>query len=508
MKNTVQRLLATILVSVILIGCSGAFAVTVEKDTFIVAVDSEGSTFDPFDYADLNDGFLVRQMHEPLAFVDDTSPSGFTPILAKSWEYPDNQTIRLHLNQGVLFQNGETLKASDVLFSVKMYKEKGLLNPQNWDNMDVENTKIIDDYTIEFKTFEPSSFTFSWLLSEMTNIVSEKAYTEAGERYGRNPNGGTGPYILQDWVAGDRVTFTRNDKYWGDLPQFKTLILRFIVEGTARTFAIESGDVDFAYSCPTADLDILSDLENYTAIRQVTSGVNYLWFNNADDYLKDSRVRKALSYALDLSTIIPVAYNNMGQVAFSVFGPSAPQQIRPDIVYTQNMDKAKELMKEAGYEDGFKLKIVITDRASRKTLAEIMKNVWSELNVDLSIEVLELGKILELINSGEYQLTILAEGGFHGEGWRSYFHSDASMNYSKYSNPRVDELFDLAVRTTDEKESAAYYSELQNIMAEDLPLLPLQYDEILNVMRKGFSYAVNPKYNFMAARFYYIRNDE
>lgn len=508
MKRKVLQLFSIALVIVLLLGSTAAFAETTENDTFIVAVDSEGSTFDPFHYADLNDGFLVRQVHEPLAFVDDTSPTGFTPVLAKSWEYPDDQTIRLHLNEGILFQNGETFKASDVLFSVKMYKEKGLLNPQNWDNMDLEKTKIVDDYTIEFSTFEPSSFTFSWLLSEMTNIVSEKAYLDAGDEYGRNPTGGTGPYILQDWVSGDRVTFTRNDKYWGTAPQYKTLILRFIVEGTARTFSVESGDVDFAYSCPTADLDILSELDGYKALRQVTSGVNYLWFNNEDEHLKDIRVRKALSYALDLNTIIPIAYNNMGQVAFSVFGPSAPQQIRPDTVYTYDLEKAKELMKEAGLEEGFKLKIVITDRASRKTLAEIMKNVWAELKVDLSIEVLELGKILELINSGEYQLTILAEGGFHGEGWRSYFHSDASMNYSKYKNPRVDELFDLAVRTTDETDSSKYYAELQNIIAEDVPVLPLQYDEILNVVRDGFSYAVNPKYNFMAARFYYLRHDE
>lgn len=508
MKKRVGQFLSFLLVVTLLMGSSAMAWTTTEADTLIVAVDAEGSTFDPFAYADLDDGFLVRQMHEPLAFVDNTAPAGFTPVLAESWEYPSDRTIRLHLRKGVLFQNGEEMKAGDVLFSLKLSKEKGLLNPQNWDNMDMDSAKIVDDYTLEISSFEPSSFTFSWLLSEMVSIVSEKAYTEAGNGYGRNPTGGTGPYILKDWVAGDRVTFTRNDNYWGEAPQFETLILRFIVEGTARTFAVESGDVDVAYSCPTADLEVLSSLEGYEVIRQVTSGINYLWFNNEDEHLKDVRVRKALSYALDLATIIPVAYNNMGQVAFSVFGPSCPQQVRPETVYTQDMEKAKALLAEAGYADGFKLKIVVTNRASRKTLAEIMKNVWAELNVELDIEVLELAKILDLINSGEYQLTILAEGGFHGEGWRSYFHSGASMNYCKYVNSRVDELFDLAVKTTDDQQAMEYYTELQNIMAEDVPVLPLQYDEILNVVREGFAYAVNPTYNFMAARFYYIRHGE
>ncbi|MEL7625071.1 MAG: ABC transporter substrate-binding protein [Clostridiales bacterium] len=481
--------------------------VTVEDDTLIVAVDAEGVTFDPFGFADLDSGFLVRQTHEPLAYLDGTNPEGNTPVLAESWEYPDNQTIRLNLRKGVKFQNGEEMKASDVVFSIKMSKTKGLVSPVNWQNLDIDNANIIDDYTLELKTYEPSSFTFAWLLSEMVSIVSEKAYTEQGEKYGRNPNGGTGPYILTDWVAGDRVTFTRNEDYWGEKPQYKTMVLRFIVEGTARTFAVESGDVDVAYSCPTADLTTLSNLEDYQVIRQKTSGVNYLFFNTQDQYLKDLRVRKALSYALDLETMIPIAYNNMGTVAFSVFGPSAPQQIRPDIVYTKDIEKAKALMKEAGYENGFNLKIIITDRASRKTLCEMMKNAWAELNVNLEIEVLELSTILDLTMKGKYQLTIMAEGGFHGEAWRAFLHSDGVNNYSQYRNARVDELFDLAVKTADIHEGAKYYNELQNICAEELPMLPMQYDEILNVARKDLFYSVDPTYNFMAARFYYIRHN-
>jgi len=230
---------------------NAASPATAEADTLIVAVDAEGSTFDPFDYADLDDGFLVRQVHESLAYVDSTTESGFSPVLAESWEYPDDRTIRLILRRGVMFQNGEEMKAGDVLFSLKTTAAKGLLNPNNWKNLDLNNATIVDDYTLEISTFEPSSFSFSWLLSEMVSILSEKAYTEAGDGYARNPNGGTGPYILTDWVAGDRVTFTRNDNYWGTPPQYKTLILRFIIDGTARTFAVESGDVDVAYSCLT-----------------------------------------------------------------------------------------------------------------------------------------------------------------------------------------------------------------------------------------------------------------
>ncbi|MDR1194415.1 MAG: ABC transporter substrate-binding protein [Peptococcaceae bacterium] len=487
---------------------AGAASVTSEPDTLIVAVDSEGDTFDPFDYADLDDGFLVRQVHEPLAYLDSTSPNGFSPVLAESWEYPNDQTILLHLRQGVMFQNGEEMKAGDVLFSLRTTKERGLLNPNNWTNLDLDNATVIDDYTLEISTFEPSSFSFSWLLSEMVSIVSEKAYAELGAGYARNPNGGTGPYILTDWVAGDRVTFTRNENYWGTMPQYKTLVLRFIIDGTARTFAVESGGVDVAYSCPTADLGTLSSLDGYEVIRQVTSGVNYLWFNNNDEHLKDIRVRQALSYALDLQTMVPIAYNNMGAVADSVFGPSCPQKIVPDTIYRQDMDKAKQLLADAGYGDGFDLKIIITDRASRKTLAEMMKNIWANLNINLEIEVLELSTILELVFNDDYQLTIMAEGGFHGEAWRSYMHTEGVNNYSKYSNARVDELFNLAVETSDAAEGMVYYTEMQQIFADEVPILPMQYDEILNVVRKGFYYSVDPTYNFMAARFYYIRYDE
>lgn len=512
MKNKLHRVLSIFMTMALLIGCLGQMAVaesspgiTTEADTLTVAVNEEGSTFDPFDYADINDGFLVRQVHEPFAYLDSTAESGFSPILAESWEYPDDRTIRLHLRQGVLFQNGEEMKASDVIFSLKMTKENGLLNPNNWQNLDLENATIVDDYTLEINTFEPSSFSFSWLLCEMVSILSEKAYTELGSGYGRNPNGGTGPYIMTDWVAGDRITFTRNENYWGEPPQYTTMTLRFIVDGTARTFAVESGDVDVAYNCPTADLNTLSSLDGYEVIRQKTSGVNYLFFNTEDEYLQDVRVRKALSYALDLQTMVPIAWNNMGTVADSVFGPSCPQKTTPDLAYAQDLDKAKALLSEAGYADGFNLKIIITDMSARKTIAEMMKNIFAQLNVTLDIEVLELSTILELIRSGDYQLTILAEGGFHGEAWRPYLHTEGVNNYSNYSNEVVDELFALAVSTPDAEERAAYYTQLQNIFAEDVPMLPIQYDEKINVVRKGMTYTVDPTYNFMAARFYYIR---
>lgn len=530
MKRHGLRILCILMALVIMAGCSGQSpspagdssgstsqqssasgdspaVKTVEADTLIVAVNDEGSTFDPFNYADLNDGFLVRQVHEPLAYLDSTTELGFTPVLAESWEYPDDQTIRLTLRKGVKFQNGEEMKASDVLFSLKMTKEKGLLNPNNWANLDLENAKIIDDHTLEISTFEPSSFSFSWLLCEMVSILSEKAYTEQGAEYARNPTGGTGPYILTDWVAGDRVTFVRNEDYWGTLPEYKTLVLRFIVDGTARTFAVESGDVDVAYACPTADLETLSNLEGYNVRKQKTSGVNYLWFNNTDPHLQDVRVRQALSYALDLQTMVPIAWNNMGTVADSVFGPSCPQKIVPDQIYTQNMEKAKELLADAGYADGFDLKIIITDMAARKTFAEMMKNVWAELNINLEIEVLELSTILETIRNNDYQLTILAEGGFHGEAWRPYLHSDGVNNYANYTNPKVDELFALAVSTQDAEKRMEYYTELQNIFADEVPVLPIQYDEKIHAIRDGLQYSVDATYNFMDARFYYIRSD-
>ena len=478
MKKT-ARILAALLVLALMFSLSvtSAFAADA-KDTLIVGNYSEPTVLDPPNQNMVPAALVNIQIYDGL-LRQNNETGEIEPCLATSWEYVDETTICFHLRDDVYFHDGSKMTAEDVKFSF----DRGATCTQKsiiFEPFDPSKTKIIDDYTIELGTKEVFPAIFTYLTNNATLIVSKSAVEAAGsdDVFGRNPVG-SGAYKFVEWIAGDRVILERNDNYWGDIPEFKNLIIRTIADDTTRAMALESGEIDVAYNLAAAQVEMLENSSNVDVVAFSGYTTQYCGLNMGYEPLSDIRVRQALMYALDMPTISQIAFIT-GQAADGPVSPALSCYKAPTSYYSQDVEKAKELMKEAGYENGFHLVLTCNETTPRMTLAEMMANAWKAIGVDTEVRVMEFATQLEEIYAGESQAFLLGfvAGGNDGEFYRSMFASGFDgCEWIHYNNPTVNELFAKASVEMDQEVRNEIYGEIQDIVREELPWLYVRFAE-------------------------------
>ena len=339
----------------------------------------------------------------------------------------------------------------------------------------------------------------TYLTNNATLIVSKSAVEAAGsdDVYGRNPVG-TGAYKFVEWIAGDRVILERNEDYWGELPEFKNLIIRTISDDTTRAMALENGEIDIAFRLAPAQVETLSTSETAEVISFPGYTVEYCGLNSAYEPLSDKRVRQALRYAVDMDTISEIAYGE-GTPADGSFMPTISSYVPADDdqKYEQNIEKAKELLKEAGYENGFDLELLINESQSRLTVAEMLRNAWSAIGINTTIRTLEFSTLVSAVYEGTAQAFILGfiAGGNDGEFFKDMFYTGRDgATWINYSNPEADELFDLASSEMDTETRNNYFAEIQDILRDDMPWLWLRFsDNIFGIQKNLTGFDCDPE---------------
>jgi len=452
-----------------------------EPKRLIVANFADANSLDPQRVSDTASFWIQNQMYEGL--VRRTPDMGVEPALAKDWEFIDDRTIEFYLREGVKFHNGDEFTAEDVLFSYQRLLDPDFGSPgaSRLAMVDIDNVEIVDDYTIRIPTKEPFAAILTYLAHSASLIVSKSGVEEHGDAFGENPVG-TGPFKLNNWRQGDEVVLDRFDDYWGGPAEVDQLIFRAIPEGTSRTIELETGGVHVSRGIERVDLDRVDNHRNlelhlYEALR-----INYMGFNHEAEPFNDVRVRQAIAYALDHSEIVQAVYGPLGGPATGYINSNI-WAFNPDTyLYPRDIDKAKELMAEAGYADGFTTKIAINDDATRRALAEVVSYQLEQLNIQSSIEVYEWGAYLDMTGRGDheiYMLAWLASTGDPHHAMHPLFHSSnkgSAGNRQFYDNPQVDELLEKGMVETDMDQRMAFYQEAQQIISEDVGWIPLADD--------------------------------
>lgn len=467
------------------------------KDTLVVGNSSEPTVLDPPNQQNTPAGLINVQIYDGLVRQDNVTGE-IVPSLAESWEQVDEYTMRFHLRDDVYFHDGSKFTAEDVKFTF----DRGAVAPMKamiFEPFDTAKTKIIDDYTIELGTKEPFPPMLTYLTNNATLIVSKSAVEAAGsdEAYGRNPVG-TGAYKFVEWIAGDRVILERNEEYWDELPEFKNLIIRNIADDTTRAMALENGEIDIAFRMAPAQVEMLSSSSVADVVAFPGYTVEYCGLNQAYEPLSDVRVRQALRYAVDMPTISEIAFGGGTEAD----GPVMPtmsfyEPAGEDQQYVQDIEKAKQLMKEAGYEDGFDLVLQVNESQARITMAEMLRNAWLEIGVNTTVQTTEFSSLVNAVYAGEAQAFILGfvAGGDDGAFFSDMFHTgEDGAEWIDYSNPEVDELFDLAATEMDPEVRRGYYVEIQDILRDDMPWLWLRFsDNIFGVSKDLTGFDQDPE---------------
>ena len=336
------------------VGCGGdEQANKAKKDELIVATAYDAKSLDPHAVNEVAASNVMVQIYNTLITLDKNGK--LIPSLAESFEQINDVTYKFKIKKGIKFHNGEEMTVDDVIFSLKRAATSPAV-ANLYSDIDVDSFEVSEDNTVSFKLKSPNTGFLYNLILPGGSILSQKAVEKFGDDYGMNPIG-TGPFKFVNWKKGDRIELEKFDDYFGTKPAFSKMVIRAIPEATNRTIELESGGVDVAYEISANDIERIKENKDLKLTRLIDNSTQYLGFNNKKEPFNDIRVRQAIHYALDIPSIVKTAWKGVGKVAE---GPMSPNinYFNSDVKqYEYNVEKAKELLAEAGYPNGFKTKL-------------------------------------------------------------------------------------------------------------------------------------------------------
>lgn len=413
---------------------------------------------------------VMFQMMEPLVLRD--WKGDLHPGLATEWEAIDPQTWRFKLRDGVTFHDGTPFTAEDVKFTFDYVLAPDSLYGTKSRVSQVESVEIEDDHTIVIKTKGP----FPTLLNGLSNIgIEPKHYVEEVGRDGMTSKPmGTGPFQLSRWVPGDRIEYTAFDDYWGGKPAIDTLVLRQVPEGSTRVASLLAGEVAISEELPIDLLETVDQSPNASVVSVESTVGLLLTFDTSKAPFDDARVRLALNMAVDKQAILERLLLGRGTVLQGQMLTSNTFGFNPDLgPIPYDPEKARALLEEAGYGDGFDTSI--TTR-SGKYLADVdISNVIAAMFADIGVNT-----TVNVVEQGVYSKMATARdmGPMHMVGWYSlgdadfatvWFTDGGKRNY--WHNDEYEKLFLAARSTVDEGERVTAYHRMMEIMNEEVPAI-------------------------------------
>ena len=423
------------------------------------------------------------------------------PWLATSWERPDPLTWVFHLRDRVRFHDGRPLEAEDVAWTIRSLINGTITSSKSGSFAAVDHIETPDRLTVVVKTKHPDS----GLLFNMSDGLFGVVPRGAGKDFGLDPIG-SGPFRFVSQVQDKEVILERNTNYWHVEPDplaggHRIEHVRFPVVPDAITTALElkRGSADLESNVITLDMvHALEQAPNLKVEAAPSSVVIYTTFNVLDPSLKDRRVRQAIAFAIDKPAIIQALWRGNARPANTLlpeghWAAAGPGEIP---IYLHDPDRAKRLLDEAGFpagKDGMRLHITLktsTDETTR-LLAAVLQQQMRAVGIDLAIRSAEFGTFYADITKGAFQMYALRWIGSNEDpDIFRYAYATTSFppkggNRGHYSNPRVDALIAQASAETDEANRRAAYVEIQRIVAEDLPVIPLWYptNEVVHARR-------------------------
>ena len=448
------------------------------KNTLTWAQGADVTSLDPHQGKETPAVQVNTQIFDTLVTVDPET-NEVVPQIAESWEQTDDQTYVFKIREGIKFHDGSDLTAEDVKFSLDRARNSAAVSYiVNF----IEEVTVDDDHTVTVKTTAPYAPTLRNLAIPFAAIVP-KAVVEADENaFIQNPVG-SGPYKFVEWNHGDHVTLKAFDDYYAGKPETENLIMKVIPETSQRTIALETGEVDLAYDLAVNDIPKVNSDDKLTVYEIPSLTCWYVSMNMNKKPFDTPKVREAMSMAIDRQTIIDTINAGSGQTADAIIAPAVFGYYSTG-VKEYNPTKAKELLAEAGYPNGFSTTLWVNDNQSRIEMCQAMQAMLLEVGVQCNLEVLEFGSFISRTTAGDHDLAYFGWTTSSGDADYSYYsleHSTqqgAAGNRSFLADPDVDKLIEEARSNTNEEERKELYKELAIKLDEINNNIPVYYSSI------------------------------
>ncbi len=470
-----------------------ADAAQAAKD-LVVGVDSNLTGLDP---ADLNDNLsqsAVRLMFEGLYMLDEHMQ--LRPQLAESYEATeDAKEFTFHLRKGVTFQDGTPFNAAAVKFS---FDRAG--NPENHLKRQslyvmIDHTDAVDDYTVKVVLKYPFGAFVNDIAHPGALIVSPKSVQEFGKEVTRHPSG-TGPYEFVSWSA-DTLKMKKNAHYWKPgLPKLDSITYRSVPENGARIAMLQAGEAQFIYPVPPEMIKILGNSPTITVFNESSILVRYVALNNMRKPFSDPRVRLALNYAIDKQAFSKVVFSGYSDPMDSPM-PQLLGFYQRQGSYPYDPAKAKALLAEAGYPNGFESTITSGVATLAQRGMQFVQQQLAAIGVTLKIEPLEAGVLtarmfnVQKPEDATIVMQYTAWSSSTGDadwGMRPMLYTKSFppvlSNLAWYSNPATDAAIEQGLATVDPTKRAAAYAKAQAQVWQDVPWIFLGVDHNLAAYSK------------------------
>jgi peptide/nickel transport system substrate-binding protein len=350
---------------------------------------------------------------------------------------------------------------------------------------------VVDDYTVVIHTSYPTGSMLMQLASPGAAIISAAALEKYGKDVASHPTG-TGPFKLSEWKTGEEIILERFADYYKGAPAIEKIHFRVVPEDATRSMLLEANQADIALWLPVTEVKRLENNKDIHIFEQNTLMTQYVVLNNSKPALSDLRVRQALNYAIDKNVIVKDIVEGQGSVADAPISPYTwgYSSIK---TYEYDLEKAKQLLSEAGYANGLELELwsPVGRYLMDIQISENLQAQWAKAGVDVKIRQWEIQSMLQEVKKGEYDMVYLGWSPSNGDadnGLYGVFHSSMwvpNANRAKYANSEVDRLLDAGRRETDLAARAEIYRQAETIIMEESPWVFLFWPKQMMMYRSN-----------------------
>ena len=485
-KKFLALVLLMTLLGTVLSGCGDGSAAETQKsraDTneLVVGIAQDlDDSLDPHKTVKAGTREVMFNVFEGL--MKPTPNGDLTPAIAESYEVSeDRMTYTFHLREGVQFHNGETVTAEDVVYSIQRCAaatETGIVQVEAFSV--IQSIETPDDKTVAITISEPSNEFISYMTTAILPADYDKQDTAPV---------GTGPFKFVSRTAQDSVVLEKFNEYWGTPAQLDKVTLKIMENADSLMMSLQSGAIDL---CAHLTSTQVAQLEKDFNVAEGTMNlVQAMYLNNAVAPFDDVRVRQALCYAVDKQEIIDLAFDGYGSPIGSSMYPAFGKYFDDSLTnyYTKDVEKAKALLAEAGYPDGFDMTITVpSNYKPHMDTAEVLVQQLAQIGVNATIEPIEWESWVSDVYAGrQFQSTVVGvdASAMTARALLERFTSDYGKNFINYNNAEYDALFQQTLTAYDDAEQTAIYKQMLANLTENAANVYIQDLADLVAVRKG-----------------------
>jgi peptide/nickel transport system substrate-binding protein len=446
-------------------------------------------------------------IYDRLVTYDGTN-TDIKPMLAKTWEAtPDGKSYTFHLRDDVKFHDGTPLTAEAVKYSFIRAIKVGKSAAGIFSGVaDVNSFQVIDDHTIKITLLKPYAPFVQSLGTVYANILNPKLEAQAGDDMGQkflaDHDMGSGAYKLDSWNRGNKMVLTANDTYWGGAPKLKKVNILIVPEASTARLMLEKGEVDQLDDTMLSP-DVVKQMDGKNGIViQKSPGfqIDTISMNTEKAPFNNPLVRQAFAYAVNYDSIInDIYYGNAIRIGGII--PEGMFGYNPDAKkYEYNLNKAKELLTQAGFAKGLEVEMAISENnETRSNIAVLLQAELAKINVKVNIKKMAWPTFLDYVTGGKHQIDLASwTPDFADPDYNLWYFAHSSskgpgFNLAFYGNKKVDGLLEQGRAIVDTKQRESIYKEVQSIMADEVPYIFIAQVKInvpIKTNVKGFE--INP----------------